>query len=383
MRVLSLGGAGAVCEHATRDLAEFSDFDEIVIGDYNVAAAEKLAADIGDPRVKVLKVDANDYESLVRIFKDFDVILNGLPWKYDLAVTKACVETGVNGLDVSTEEDQWDYDTAAKEKDLIFIPGVGATPGITNAMARRATDQLDEVDDIQINFAAFRCPAPAPGLLITFLWEFHPKTESRLYYENGEFIWVGPFAGLKTVNFPGPIGEQEVCYIPHPETKTMPKSLGAKSVSVHGCFPPHAMRLAKAMLESGLYSEEPITVKGIETTPFDLMFDLLLELPASKETPLWAYGLVVDVFGKRDGRDVKITLWSEHPSMEEWGGKAAYYKNIAIPLSIGVQMMARGDIKVRGVVPPETAIDPLIFFAELAKRGIEIHEKVEEYHVID
>ncbi|HEY74270.1 MAG TPA: hypothetical protein G4N99_13490 [Thermoflexia bacterium] len=383
MRVLSLGGAGAVCEHATRDLAEFSDFDEIVIGDYNVAAAEKLTADIGDPRVKVLKVDANDYESLVRIFKDFDVILNGLPWKYDMAVTRACVEVGVNGLDVSTEEDQWDYDAAAKEKDIVFIPGVGATPGITNAMARRAADQLDEVDDIQINFAAFRCPAPAPGLLITFLWEFHPKTESRLYYENGEFIWAGPFAGLKTVNFPGPIGEQEVCYIPHPETRTMPKSLGAKAVSVHGCFPPHAMRLAKAMLESGLYSEEPITVKGVETTPFDLMFDLLLELPASKETPLWAYGLVVDVFGKRDGRDVKISLWNRHPPMEKWGGKAAYYKNIAIPLSIGVQMMARGDVKARGVVPPETAIDPLIFFAELAKRGIEIHEKVEEYHVIE
>jgi len=185
------------------------------------------------------------------------------------------------------------------------------------------------------------------------------------------------------VNFPGPIGEQEVCYIPHPETRTMPKSLGAKAVSVHGCFPPHAMRLAKAMLESGLYSEEPITVKGVETTPFDLMFDLLLELPASKETPLWAYGLVVDVFGKRDGRDVKISLWNRHPPMEEWGGKAAYYKNIAIPLSIGVQMMARGDVKARGVVPPETAIDPLIFFAELAKRGIEIHEKVEEYHVIE
>ena len=33
MRVLSLGGAGAVCQYATRDLAEFSDFVEIVRGD--------------------------------------------------------------------------------------------------------------------------------------------------------------------------------------------------------------------------------------------------------------------------------------------------------------------------------------------------------------
>jgi lysine 6-dehydrogenase len=378
MRVLSLGGAGAVCQHATRDLAEFSAYDEIVIGDYDIGAAERLAADIGDRRLRALKVDAEDYDGLVLTFKGFDVILNGLPWKYDLAVTRACVEAGVSGLDVSTEEDQWSYDTAAKEKDMVFIPGMGATPGITNAMARRGADQLDEVDDIQISFAAFRCPAPSPGLLITFLWEFHPKTEERVYYESGEFIWTGPFEGLKMVQFPGPIGEQEVCYIPHPETRTMPKSLGAKAVSVRGCFPPHAMRLAKAMLESGLYSGEQLTIKGIETTAFDMMFEVLLALPESKETPLWAYGLVVEVKGRKDGRNLKYTFWNRHPPMEEWGGKAAYYKNIAIPLSIGVQMISRGDVKARGVVPPEVAIDPDIFFEELAKRRIEVHEQVEE-----
>lgn len=375
MRVLSLGGAGAVCQHATRDLTEFSDFDQIVIGDYNLAAAEKLAAEIGDRRLQVLKLDANDYQGLVRTFKDFDVILNGLPWEYDMAVTRACVEAGVSGLDVSTEEDQWDYDAAAKEKDIVFIPGVGATPGITNAMARHAADQLDEVDEIQVYFAAFRCPAPAPGLLITLLWEFHPQTEGRVYYKDGEFHPVGPFAGAKTISFPGPIGQQEVYYIPHPETRTFPKSLGAKAVSVHGCFPPHVIRLTKAMLESGLYSQRPITVKGIQTTPYEMMYEVLLQLPESKETPLWAYGLVVEVLGKRDDRQVKITLWNRHPPQEEWGGPAAYYKNIAIPLSIGVQMIARGDVKVRGVVPPETAIDTSIFFSELKKRGIEIHER--------
>ena len=378
MRVLSLGGAGAVCQHATRDLAEFSDFSEIVIGDYDVSAAEQLAAEIGDPRIMVQRVDAQDYGGMVKLFRGFDVLLNGLPWKYDLAVTKACVEAGVSGLDVSTEEDQWDYDAAAKQNDIVFIPGMGATPGITNAMARHGADQLDEVDDIQINFAAFRCPAPSPGLLITFLWEFHPETEERLYYQDGTFHWTGPFEGLKTVNFPGPIGEQEVCYIPHPETRTMPKSLGAKAVSVRGCFPPHAMRLAKAMLESGLYSEETITVKGVETTAFEMMYKVLLALPESKQTPLWAYGLVVEVCGQKDGRRVKHTLWNRHPLQEDWGGKAAYYKNIAIPLSIGVQMIARGDVAQRGVIPPETAIDPEIFFAELARRRIEIHEISQE-----
>jgi lysine 6-dehydrogenase len=378
MRALVLGGAGAVCKETTRDIAEYSLYDEIVVADFNLKAATDLVKDIGDKRLTPLFFDAEEYGSMLKLFPGFDVVINGLPWKYDLPVTKACVEVGVNGLDVSTEEDQWSYDKEAQDKDMVFIPGVGATPGITNAMARRAADRMDEVDDIQINFAAFRCPAPAPGLLITFLWEFHPETESRVYYEDGEFIWVGPFEGIKKVKFPGQIGEQEVCYIPHPETRTMPKSLGAKKVSVRGCFPPNAMRIARTMLDWGLYSAEPVTIKGIESTPFDIMFDLLLEMPETKQTPIWAYGLIVDVYGKAGGRKVKHTLWSTHPPQEEWGGSAAYYKNIAIPLSIGAQMITDGKVAARGVVPPETALDPDIFFAELDKRGIRVEEKLEE-----
>ena len=377
MKALVLGGAGAVCSETTRDLVQYSDFDEIVIAEYNLEAANELIKEFGDSRLKVVQFDANDYDAMLKLFPGHDVVINGLPWKYDLAVTKACVAVGVNGLDVSTEEDQWDYDQTAKDKDLVFIPGVGATPGITNAMAKKAADQMDEVDDIQINFAAFRCPAPAPGLLITFLWEFHPETEGRVYYENGEFHWVGPFVGLKDVDFGGEIGKQEVCYIPHPETRTMPKSLGAKKVSVQGCFPPQAMNLAKTLLEWGLYDEEPFTYKGIEINSLEMIHQLLLRSPQTKETPVWAYGLVVEVFGKKDGKDLKIKLWNEHPPMDKWGGKAAYYKNIAIPLSIGAQMIARGDVGLRGVLPPETAIDPDIFFDELMIRGIDVKEQKE------
>jgi lysine 6-dehydrogenase len=132
------------------------------------------------------------------------------------------------------------------------------------------------------------------------------------------------------------------------------------------------------MLENGLYSEEPITIKGIETTAHEMMFEILLAIKETKQTSLWAYGLVVDVIGKVDGHDIKVRLWNRHPPMDEWGGQAAYYKNIAIPLSIGAEMIARGDVKTRGIIPPETALDPDIFIAEMRKRGITIHEKVVE-----
>jgi len=377
MKVLVLGGAGAVCSETTRDLAQYSKFDEIVVAEYNMEAANQLIKEIGDPRLKAVQFDANDYDSMLKLLPGYDVVISGLPCDYDPVVTRACVEVGVNGLDVATEEDQWSYDATAKEKDIVYIPGVGATPGITNAMARRAFDQMDEVENIQINFAAFRCPAPAPGLLVTFLWEFNPKTETRFYVKDGKKQMVGPLEGLKKVDFGGEIGVQEVCYIPHPETRTMPKSLGVKNVSVHGCFPPHAMNLAKTMLEWGLFDDTPFTYKGVETNSLEVMHELLLRSPRTKETPLWGYGLVVEVLGKKDGRPIKIKLRNEHPPMSEWGGKAAYYKNIAIPLSIGAQMIARGDISLRGVVPPELAIDPEMFFDELRLRGIQVFEETE------
>ena len=377
MKVLVLGGAGAVCSETTRDLAQYSTFDEIVVAEYNLDAANKLIKEIGDPRLKAVPFDAKDYDSMLELFPGHDVVISGLPCEYDPVVTRACAEEGVNGLDVATEEDQWSYDAVAKKKDIVYIPGVGATPGITNAMAKHAANQMDEVDDIQINFAAFRCPAPAPGLLVTFLWEFNPKTETRFYYENGEYHLVGPLEGLKTVDYKGEIGVQEVCYIPHPETRTIPKSLGVNNVSVHGCFPPQAMNLAKTILEWGLFDEVPFTYKGVETNTLDMMLELLLRSPRTKETPVWGSGLVVEVFGKKDSKDLKIKLWNEHPPMSEWGGKAAYYKNIAIPLSIGAQMIARGDISLRGVVPPELAIDPEMFFDELMIRGIKVFEETE------
>ena len=181
MKVLVLGGAGAVCSETTRDLAQYSKFDEIVVADYNLEAANDLIKEIGDPRLTAVKFDANDDDAMVKLFPGHDVVISGLPCEYDLAVTRACAATGVNGLDVATEEDQWSYDAVAKEKDMVYIPGVGETPGITNALAKHAVNQMDEVDEIQINFAAFRCPAPAPGLLVTFLWEFNPKTDTRFY----------------------------------------------------------------------------------------------------------------------------------------------------------------------------------------------------------
>jgi len=70
---------------------------------------------------------------------------------------------------------------------------------------------------------------------------------------------------------------------------------------------------------------------------------------------------------------------NQHPPQEEWGGESAYYKNVGLPLSIGAQMIARGEVKGHGVLPPERAFPVAPFFQALADRGITVEETVEEF----
>jgi saccharopine dehydrogenase-like NADP-dependent oxidoreductase len=381
MRALVLGGGGAVCKETTRDLARYSDFEEIVVADKNVEAALMLVDEIADSRLRVIAFDADQEAAMRRLFPAFDVVVNGLPFRYDYAVNRMCVEMGVNGLDLSSEDAQFALHDVAVEKEMLFVPGVGATPGITNMMVRRAAEVLDRLDTVDVAFAAFRCLAPGAGLLRTTLWEFDPQEEEReeVVFEEGTWHPAAPLSGERRVAFSDPIGEQPVYLVPHDEVYSLPRSFPTlRRVTVRGCFPPHVMELMGALMRGGLLSRDTVELGADRMAVRDVVERLLASSPASRQNPLWAYGLVVEVTGERDGRRVTCTYRSRHPLQEEWDGEAGYFKNVGIPLSIGAQCIAGDRVEGRGVLPPEQAFPPQLFFAELARRGIEVEERVAE-----
>ena len=50
-------------------------------------------------------------------------------------------------------------------------------------------------------------------------------------------------------------------------------------------------------------------------------------------------------------------------------------RNVAIPMSIGAQMIAAGAVAATGVITPEEAFDPETVSAQLARRDIHIHHE--------
>jgi len=377
MRVLFLGGAGFIGTPALEDMVRTSNFSEIVLGDSDTQKAEKLISRLNHERLSVRMVDASNEERLLDSITGFDLVVSALPFQYDTPVTRACIRAGINGIDVSTTREQLEMSADAEKAGVTYVIGSGATPGITNVLARRGADMLDTVSEIQISWAAFRCMAPAPGLVHTTFWEFDPSIDDRVYYENGEYVKVPPFSGERTVEFAKPIGLQRVYYVPHPEPLTIPKSIPLKKMEIRGTWPSETMRLLRFMNSFGIYRREPMEIKGQTVVPYDWMFDYVLKVPEAKETAIWAYGLVVEVTGLKKSKRIRHIFRTSHPRMEKWGGKDAYARNVGYPLSIGAQMLAKGQVKSAGVIAPEAAFDPIAFIRELGKRRIKVTHRSE------
>ena len=378
MKALILGAVGEMCTPATKDLIKRKVFSDVTLADINVEKLMKLAKELKVSKEKVVKLDASDLKAIRRLMKGKKVVVNGLPKPFALEVLKAALELKISSCDLGSPDDRMiALDSKAKDLGVSYVAGMGATPGITNLMAKHAADALDEVDEIHVSFAAVRPFALSPALLDTILWEFEPELPTRTYYKDGEFFPVPPFTGERQIEFPYPIGRQKVYFVPHGETRSFPINLDAKRVYVRGTFTPKGMRLMRSLLEYGFYDTKPIRIQDLEISPKDIIIKTLLQMPeAQLKEDLYAYGLNVEVIGRKLSGRVKRTYWTTHPSMAEWGIPYAYSNNVGLPLGICAQLIAEGKVQ-KGVNAPEVMLEPDVFFAELAKRGIYVHYKEE------
>ena len=377
-RILVLGGVGAMANETTRDLVETSKFDEITIADIDIKKAKAFASQLKDNRLKVVGFDASKVSDMVKIMKGYDVVANGLPRIFSLKAMKAAIAAKVPILDlISPEEETLALDEKAKAAGISAVGGVGITPGITNILAKLGAERLSQVEQIDIDFAAFRSIAHSPALLYVILWEFDPNTKIRYCFENGKLIPNPPFSGERTVHFPDPIGTQTTYYVPHGESQTLSKNIeGVKRVYIRGTFPPRAMGLVRGFYEYGFYGSKSILYEGKRISPLDFVRKYLLSVPQGDQTELWGYSVQAEIIGFLKGKKVMIRFQTSHPPMEEWGGTRAYDKNVGIPLSIGAQMVAAGKIKRKGLDGAENMLPAQEFVEELRKRGFRISEEL-------
>ena len=96
MQIIVLGGAGDMASRAVRELAAEPDVTAVTVADYNLEAAQRLAAELGEKGTAV-RVDANNHEALVAAIQGYDAAASGIGpfYRYEARVARAAVEAGV------------------------------------------------------------------------------------------------------------------------------------------------------------------------------------------------------------------------------------------------------------------------------------------------
>jgi lysine 6-dehydrogenase len=127
----------------------------------------------------------------------------------------------------------------------------------------------------------------------------------------------------------------------------------------------------KAMIDLGLCSSEEIVAAYIKVKPRKILAELLQKnLPADEPD----YVLVrLDFVGIKTG-EKKSLRYDIVDRFDEKTGLSAMMRTTAFPASIIAQMMAKGDVNMRGATPQEKTINAEKFVAELARRNINIEE---------
>ena len=382
MKVFCLGAAGRISRESVMDLVQYSDFDTITIGDYNVEEAEKVAQWLDDDGVDVVKEDVNDVEATAQLMRGYDVVMDGTQITLNGRSTECIAKAGCSGVNLNGfgEENQWNelFESAGKA----CVPGFGMTPGVTQMMAMHLSNQLDTVEEVYVSHGAFRPFAFSKSITETTTYEYDPELKSRVVFEDGEFIQVPPFARPREIKLPQPYGDTVQYIIPHSETITLSQALkdkGVRLIEVRGTWPKQNMTLVRGLYDYGILRNPEIQVGNQKVGLMTLIGDYLVNSEEGKKTELYGYSLHVEVAGIKDGVKKRGIIYHTHPasdgSVKDWEGLRAYTKNVGIPLSIAAQLLAQGKVKSSGILIPENAFEPEIIFKELKKRDIFMHEE--------
>jgi saccharopine dehydrogenase (NAD+, L-lysine-forming) len=370
MKTLIIGGAGGMGQGVARDLIKQDRVETVILADL-YPDPERLSAKLREnPKAQLVRMDVNDHDAMVDAFRQVDVVINtaGPFYRTAVPVAKAAVKAGVNYIDICDDYEgtqilfNSEIDQMAKDAGITVLTGMGSDPGTNNVLVKWYADRLDKVDDIYLYWVV------SIAELAGAAWDhsLHMTLGKIPQYLNGELVHVEGGTDVVEEQFLEPLGICHVRYVGHPQPLTLPKYIkGVKNVIIKGALIPLWVdELIKEQKDTGLLSTEPLDIKGIKITPYDLALKLWEKIPKGRDNGPQSSGLKVIVKGKKDGRKITYTA--------DMVGRMA--PGTGLPASIASLMMDKGQVTQKGVVAPEGCIDPDIFLEEFLKRGAKIHQ---------
>jgi saccharopine dehydrogenase (NAD+, L-lysine-forming) len=385
---IALLGAGAVGEVTATHLVKSREVTELVLADISLLRVEQLSSRLKSSKISALQVDAGNRRDVDKVLKDVDVVINAALPRYNLLIMDVALKNRVQYLDLASDipydsvRNQLKLSPAWKKAELTAIMGLGEDPGISNLLSRYLADKLDSVEEIRVRDGdtgvseehAFPCLF-SPEVLID---EVLNKPE---IFKDGSLLRVAPLSGEENYDFPEPVGPLTVYLVDHEEPETLPQFIekGIRYADFKLALSRQTVDMLRVLRQLNLTSKKPIEVKGFRIAPKDVLLSLLPR-PSDLAGKVEGFScVVVDVIGKRAGKKMRAVAYTS------MGHQEAYRKHgvtgtaylTGTPPAVGAIMLAKGEIKTKGVIPPE-CLQPQPILKEIEKKGIKIHERIQK-----
>lgn len=358
-----MGSAAAVL------LARHEDVELLVL-DVDEARARTVAGQIG-AEGRGFDAASDELEGALR---EVQAVAACIPYRANLPTMEAALAAGCHYADLGglfhTTKKQLELHDRFAAAGLSAVLGIGSAPGLTNVLAKLGADRLDTVTSIDmvdgaVDLAADGGSFGVPYSIETVLDEF---TMPAMVFEDGQLNEVPAASGVIDWDFPEPVGRQPAMYTLHSEPATLPSTIpGVRDVRWRLALP-RAVHEGFAFLTGvGLASAEPVWTGSGEVAPRELLAAVLSRLPVPEGEPNDVEFLDVRVVGTKDGRPAEHRALARlEPSPE---GLSAGAFGTAIPIAVTARWMAEGRV-APGVRPPEVALDPEAFIADLQAEGV-------------
>jgi saccharopine dehydrogenase-like NADP-dependent oxidoreductase len=372
-------GCGYVGAQIAKELVNIKGFPSLVIGDNVSDKANKLADELKESPVKVIaaEVDAEDEQSIFGLLKNASLLINATgPYeRTTIPSIKAAIRAKVAYVDVDANtaatRQAISLDKEAKDAGISALVGFGDVPGLINIIARYGADKLDEVHEV--HFAVIGPRKAFNSNILHRLWQNTFKSPATIY-QDGQFTNVPSCKANETITLPWDTSEVEVISATMPMVFTVPRFLpNVKLVTVKvGLNPPDkGNSVLNSFLDWGLFSREPIDVKGNQIKPEEFSLSFLgsqshIDALDLSSVPMIT-GQRISISGIKNGEEAKFIYYYKDTSL-------ALTENIC---KQAITMLMRGDIKSKGVLAPE-ALDPKPFVKMALEQGIYIKEISEQ-----
>ena len=353
MKVIILGACGGMGRYVAKSVSSLGQIDHLAIADLNLKDAELLASQLGS-HAKGIEVDINDTENLLSILFDYDIVLNtvGPFFKFGYQVLKTSLEANCHYMDICDDweptEKMLELNDIAKEKDLLALLGLGASPGITNLLGRIAIDHLDIAHTIYTGWNLEEAqPEPISSQKETNAAMIHgieQITGKVKVLKDGKFEMVNPLEELK-VSYPN-IGTYSAFIFGHPEAITFPyhfKNLLNSINLAHGNKSTiFVLKTIRKLINLKILTKKTAAqfLEWLEKKETSRKHTKASSLPE-------IYALAIG-FKNGSEESVGVSLNGES-SRELTMGEATSY-----PLSLALKMFLNNEITERGVIAPES-----------------------------